>query len=450
MVALLAGLAAACATPNYPTQTATAPSPPPVATAPPPAAVPAPPPPSAPPPAAVETQSLPPVAQAAPPPPPEPRPAPVEEAPPPVAPRYYPPAPRQARAEPPRYLAGGKVVEATGMYRDYEVQKRDHVDAIARDLGTSRKVIVDANHLKSPYFLKPGQHLKVPVAKAYVAQSGDTLAVVAKRFDVGVEDLASLNDVSARGRLKAGERIALPANYNDRGPSRVRAPVEEARAAPPPRRAPAPAPGPAYRAYAAAPSAPTPYVASAPRPSTPVPYVTHPYAPSVSVPYANSSRPAYAPIAPPPAEGARAPSDAEIATAARGRFIWPVRGEILSAFGTKGVGRRNDGVDLRSPQGSVVHAAAAGEVVYAGNQVPGFGNLVLVKHADGWVTAYAHLDKVSVQMRQGVNQGQEIGQVGLTGGVAEPQLHFEVRFAPTPAEKARPVDPLLVLPKLQG
>jgi murein DD-endopeptidase MepM/ murein hydrolase activator NlpD len=141
------------------------------------------------------------------------------------------------------------------------------------------------------------------------------------------------------------------------------------------------------------------------------------------------------------------PSETEIANAARGRFVWPVRGEILSGFGVKGVGRRNDGLDIRAAQGTLVRSAAAGEVVYAGDQVPGFGNLVLVKHADGWVTAYAHLERVSVQMRQSITQGQEIGQVGLSGGVAEPQLHFEVRYAPTPADKARPVDPSLVLPR---
>ena len=124
-------------------------------------------------------------------------------------------------------------------------------------------------------------------------------------------------------------------------------------------------------------------------------------------------------------------------SAGRGRFIWPVRGEIISPFGVKGVGRRNDGVDVRAPQGSLVRAAAAGEVVYAGDQVPGFGNLVLVKHADGWVTAYAHLDKVSVQMRQTVTQGQELGQVGQTGGVTEPQLHFEIRYAPTPGRQGQ-------------
>ena len=140
-------------------------------------------------------------------------------------------------------------------------------------------------------------------------------------------------------------------------------------------------------------------------------------------------------------------TDAQVTAAGRGRFVWPVVGEILSTFGVKDVGRSNDGVDVRAPQGSVVRAAAAGDVVYAGDQVPGFGNLVLVKHADGWVTAYAHLDKVSVKMRETVAQNQEIGEVGQSGGVSEPQLHFEVRYAPTPMEKARPVDPLLVLPK---
>ena len=85
-------------------------------------------------------------------------------------------------------------------------------------------------------------------------------------------------------------------------------------------------------------------------------------------------------------------------------------------------------------------------MVYAGDQVPGFGNLVLVKHDGGWVTAYAHLGRVDVKMRDRVMQGQAIGQVGSTGGVSQPQLHFEVRYAPTPQDKARPIDPQLVLP----
>jgi murein DD-endopeptidase MepM/ murein hydrolase activator NlpD len=86
-------------------------------------------------------------------------------------------------------------------------------------------------------------------------------------------------------------------------------------------------------------------------------------------------------------------------------------------------------------------------VAYAGNELKGYGNLVLIRHDGGWVTAYAHLARVDVKMQDAVSQGQQIGQVGATGGVSEPQLHFEVRYAPSPKDKARPVDPALVLPR---
>jgi hypothetical protein len=105
------------------------------------------------------------------------------------------------------------------------------------------------------------------------------------------------------------------------------------------------------------------------------------------------------------------------------------------------------GINIRAARGAPVRASAAGEVVYAGDQVPGFGNLVLIKHPDGWVTAYAHMSNVDVKIQQKVLQGQQIGEAGDTGGVSEPQLHFEIRYAPTPAERARPVAPTLLLPR---
>ena len=140
-------------------------------------------------------------------------------------------------------------------------------------------------------------------------------------------------------------------------------------------------------------------------------------------------------------------SDAQVSELGRGRFVWPLQGAIVSDFGPKTPGQRNDGLNIGAPLGASVRAAAAGDVVYAGDQVPGFGNLVLIKHPDGWVTAYGHLSRVDVKMQQKVTQGQQIGQAGTSGGVTEPQLHFEVRYAPNPLERARPVDPKLVLPK---
>ena len=114
----------------------------------------------------------------------------------------------------------------------------------------------------------------------------------------------------------------------------------------------------------------------------------------------------------------------------------------MSGFGPLPGGQHSDGVDIAAADGSPVLAAATGDVVYAGNLVPGFGNLVLIKHEDGWVTAYAHLGRTEVKIRDHVSQGAEIGTVGASGDVSQPQLHFEVRYAPrhanAPAPSTRP------------
>ncbi len=140
------------------------------------------------------------------------------------------------------------------------------------------------------------------------------------------------------------------------------------------------------------------------------------------------------------------PTQSDVVTAGAGRFLWPATGQVISGFGPKADGQRNDGVNIAAASGDPVRAAAAGEVVYAGNQVPSFGNLVLIKHPGGWVTAYAHLADISVKNRDQVSQGQQIGVVGQTGAVDRPQLHFEIRYAPTPRDKATPVDPMTLLP----
>lgn len=137
---------------------------------------------------------------------------------------------------------------------------------------------------------------------------------------------------------------------------------------------------------------------------------------------------------------------AEIASAGRGRFAWPLRGALIAGYGEQGPGQRNDGLDIAANLGDPVRAAAAGEVVYAGDQVPGSGKLVLVKHPGGWVTAYAHLSRIEVRMRDPVAQGQELGQAGQTGSVDRPQLHFEIRYASSPEVKATPINPISLLP----
>ena len=108
-------------------------------------------------------------------------------------------------------------------------------------------------------------------------------------------------------------------------------------------------------------------------------------------------------------------------------FIWPVRGNLISRFGKKGEGLRNDGVNIVADRGTLVRAARSGIVAYAENELRGFGNLLLIKHAHGWVTAYAHNETLLVRRGQKVKRGQVVAKVGDSGNVGRPQLHFEIR-----------------------
>ena len=325
----------------------------------------------------------------------------------------------------------GSVVSVAGPRQVHTVKSGDTLTAIARRFDMSVKELADANDINPDKALKLGAKIRGPAttAKAYSAQSGDTLTAIAKRFNVTLKALAAENDLKTTAAVKKGQKILLPDGYKDKGPIKT---TTTRPAAPSTTVAQAPAP---TETPVTTPSAPIPYRPgpSTPRPSGPV--AAMPVNPPPSAP----TRPII--------ESSAAPTEAEIIASGKGRFSWPLRGEIISDFGVKGTGQRNDGLNIRANAGAPVVSAADGEIAYAGNQVPTFGNLVLVKHADGWVTAYAHLGTTDVKMRQQVSKGQQLGTVGSTGGVNEPQLHFEMRYAPTVKDKARPVDPGLVLPR---
>lgn len=351
----------------------------------------------------------------------------------PSRPTYQPPAeaPATTTVSTTTLSVTGAVVSVAGPRQVHTVKSGDTLTAIARKFDMSIKELADANDLDTDKPLRLGAKIKGPAttSKAYVAQSGDTLTAVAKRFNVSVRDLAAENDLRTSASVKKGQKLVLPDGYRDKGPIKTTTTVSR------------PAPSEPTNTYAKVetpaptPSAPVPYTPSGnsyPRPSAPV--AAQPVTPPTS-----TARPII--------ESSVPPTEAEIIASGKGRFAWPVRGDIISGFGPKSTGQRNDGVDIRSPQGTPVLSAADGEVAYAGNQVPMYGNLVLVKHADGWVTAYAHLSSINVKMRQSVRQGEQLGAVGATGGTNEPKLHFEMRYAPTVKDKAKPVDPGLVLPR---
>ena len=352
---------------------------------------------------------------------------------PPPEERHAPP-PRPARRPPPPQptfilSVKGPVRPAKEKTHTIKVDQGDTVNNLSERFHTPKAELIKLNKLKKPYELEVGRSLKIPTPKAYIVEAGDTLFAISKRFNLSPDLITELNGVGPDDHVRAGEEIALPADVKDSGPLKRPGPPAPRRGeeeqAPPPEQ-PTYRPPPSTSTYQ--PSEPT-Y-----RPQPP----TRPLPPSRYEP---------PPVQPAPlVETSPAPSDAQVTAAGRGRFVWPVSGQTLSGFGLKPGGQRNDGVDIGAASGTVVKAAAAGDVVYAGNQVPGFGNLVLIKHPGGWVTAYAHLSETTVKIKDHVEQGDEVGEVGQTGGVDTPHLHFEIRYAPSQRDKAKPIDPTLVLP----
>lgn len=370
----------------------------------------------------------------------------------------------------------GKVQEGDDSYK---VVKGDTVFAIAERLRMTPDTLIKMNGLKKPYTLKVGRTLRVPAAKVYVIKPGDSLYAISKRFSVDVDSLTALNKTGAKATIKPGQKLELPAEARDlvaeaeaaaekqlaADAARIAKKKEAARAKG--RRttesAPAPVPVPAVEpkldlgilgikkpeAVREPTAQPIDVAVTPPPTSRPI------FPPLNAGPYNTGTPNTATPVAPPIASPTLSvldpapapPTEAEIIASGRGRFIWPVRGDIVSGFGPKDTGQRNDGINITGKEGDIVKSAAAGDVVYSGNLVPGFGNLVLIKHEGGWVTAYAHLSKTLVKIKDRIAQGQDIGAVGKTGGVETPQLHFELRYAPSPKEKARPVDPALVMPR---
>jgi murein DD-endopeptidase MepM/ murein hydrolase activator NlpD len=317
------------------------------------------------------------------------------------------------------YIVEGRVVASPKPTYTTKVQAGDTVNLLASHYMATKQTIIAANKLKKPYELEVGAPLKIPSPKAYVVGSGDTLYSIGRRFGVPAGLLAELNEMDIAEHLRSGQKVALPVEYKDGGPIAVRAPVA------PPRRP--------YRRIEAAPVSPQPYGGPSPE-VTPTPPVRPPY------------RGGPPPMEAPPVASVPTLSDSEVAAAGRGRFAWPLQGDILSGYGAKPGGQRNDGLEIAAPLGTPIMAAAAGDVLVAGTQVPGYGTLVLVQHDGGWVTVYTHLSRTHVKIKDHVSQGDVIGEVGQSGGVDQPELHFEIRFRRTPKEKATPIDPALVLP----
>jgi len=382
--------------------------------------------------------------------------------------------------------AGGRVT----------VQPGETLYAISRRSGVPVRSLIDANNLQPPYRVQAGQALTLPRTRQHIVQQGETLYSVARRYNVEAASLARMNHIDPPYTIKLGQPLLLPPAVETPQvaatvPSSALSPetptpaaVSVGAAAPaassaavgggvtatplaPPVAAGAPQsleppPGAAAPPPAAVSPPPAPY-SSAPIP-VPPPLPTRPSQVAASPPPVPAPAPApeaaeetAAPVAvspPEPESGAappavRAAPSAAVAALVEGHrapmaplFNWPVSGQIISTFGPAAGGTHNDGINIAAPEGTTVVAAEGGTIAYAGNELRGFGNLLLIKHDGGWVTAYAHNQVLLVKKGERVRRGQAIARIGSTGGVGSPQLHFELRSG------TKAVDPLDHLPQL--
>lgn len=265
----------------------------------------------------------------------------------------------------------------------HTVERGNTVYAIARLYGVPVRAIIEANSLEPPYLLRVGDRLRVPSPRAHQVAKGDTVYSISRRYGVPMNELMRANGISQPYTIVIGQALIIP------------------------------------------PAGATPANVAASKPAS----VEKPAAKPATAPKPPRATPAQVAALPnPPARSGRS-------------FGWPVKGKIILGFGPQSGGSNNDGINIAVSRGAKVTAAENGIVAYAGNELRGFGNLVLVKHADGFMTAYGHNEQLLVVRGQKIRKGQVIARAGSSGNVATPQLHFEIR-------KGRSaVDPLRYLPR---
>jgi len=262
------------------------------------------------------------------------------------------------------------------------VKKGDTLYSISRKHDVPIRALIEENNLKPPYTLSIGQYLYFPRTKTYRVRKSDTLYSIATRHGMTVSSLAKLNNISPPYVIHQGQLLKISSWVEEDRSVVAKSSVTKAR-------------GSVVEDRQAE-------VARRKSVKNPAAFQG-----KASVPKSQMNK----------------------------KFSWPVSGKVIAPFGSG-----NDGINISGSAGTVIKAADSGTVAYAGNELKGYGNLVLIKHKDGWITAYAHNRKLLVKKGDVVQKGQKIAEMGSSGGVKTPQLHFEIRY------KAKVVNPHQYLP----
>lgn len=320
------------------------------------------------------------------------------------------------------------------------VAQGETIDIIARRHRVPAAAIMQANNMTHPAQLQPGQRLVIPKVhqtqqsvqapqpmaapaparvagpampasnNTHVVAPGETIYSLGRHYRVPPMAIAKANNVGLDHRVKIDDRVIIPGMSS--GAPRLAAPAQ------PPVQQPIQQPAPRIAA------APAPKVETTPV-ATAKPKATQTVAQN-GAPTANLVSPAADPMPESAPTGTTGGSSVS--------FRWPVKGRIADGFGPKAAGGQNDGINISVPHGTPIKAAEDGVVAYAGSELKGYGNLVLVRHSNGFVTAYAHASELGVKKGETVKRGQVIGKAGQTGNVTSPQVHFEVRKGATPVD----------------
>ena len=277
-------------------------------------------------------------------------------------------------------LSPGQVLK-TPLPSEITVIEGDSIDTISRALGIDRQQLITENKLRYPFALVRGQILKIPQKQFESVTSIPTVSAV-NNPSVAVNELPPVSG----GPISTTQTTTGQTLHTSR-----QGVITEEELAPPPN---------SKSAEPVLPPLQQPLQTAS---------IGQPVKPEISqTKRSNDPLPSTAP-----------------------RFSWPVNGSIVSDFGPKTDGQKNEGIDIGAPQGTAVRSSAMGDVVYVGDNVAGFGNLILIRHGGGYATAYGHVQNPLVKRGDRVMPGQAIAQVGKTGNASTPRLHFEVRKGTT-------------------
>jgi|GEM_PF-1171028 len=278
-------------------------------------------------------------------------------------------------------FSDGKTFVKEGGNEVVAVKKGDTVYSIARANNVPLRDFILLNELSPPYTISVGQRLYLPSTAFHIVKKQDTLYSISRAYGVNMRSLASLNNITDASKLSVGQKLVLPAaaTPEDTTKRKFIVPVDsdKSKVIDTVRKSPAAAPAPAAETAAIEPAA----------------------AKIIESPAAMTGN----------------------------KFAWPVKGKIISEFGVKSGGNRNDGINIQAAMGTPVLAAQNGIVAYAGNELKGLGNLVIIRHANDFITIYAHNDKLLVEKDEKVEMGDKIATVGKSGRATSPQLHFQIR-----------------------